>query len=475
MKRVITIRQILPWLAIAFILTESLGWATYAYFNSWFVTDDLKTFSLLMSSSFLDFIIIPIDIHFVPLHRLVNYLLQMLVPMNFAYSIGFLLLCHWVAIYYLYKLLEEMAAGPHNIFLLCVYTSNGYFASTLIWWTSGLHRFPYVLLSIACLYYFVRFLKERLLLFFWISFALFIIALGFYSKAVLIPIYLLCIHLCLRVMPGDDYSVFDAFAVRSLIVFFLISFFYAGLAVSMGDPNQATFASEITSVYISLLLGLSVSVQALLPSTIFFLRPTLVNVIGLAIIAFTSYKNPKCFVLWILALLCMVTNVLIIAVSARVDLFPAITAIVPRYHFEVVFLQILFISIILKSTEAVERNPSRKKRGAGIYLVACLFVFVYSVFSINMSIDLMALNAERYKRASVFGRNLNSELASYEEFEMLKLEDRVIPGFLTDGFISNPMNLSQFLLLYDRGVAEFVEEENADYRINNEGRFVSIE
>ena len=389
--------------------------------------------------------------------------------MNFVFSLVFLLACHLGAMFFLYRILDDLVPGYQNLILLFFYATNSYFASVLIWWSAGLHRFPYILLSLACMFYFLQYSKEKKGFYLCISIALFIVALGFYSKAVLIPVYLVCICICQQLIsPVENFRRYLLIALGWVVV----ALFYTAWLLFLRETGQAPVSFDTELIFEAWLLGMSVSAQALLPAAQLLGNNWLVISVWLLVMLITSWRRPKVLIFWMLGVFCVALNVLVIAVSSRIEFFPAITAMVPRYHFEVVFLQVLFLGLILNAISVSANNSAAVEPRKWMKALLVPVLFVYGAGSVDKSLILLEAQSDRYYRPSVFARNLEGELDNYASLESLNLVERNIPRFLTDGLLSSPMPLSTFLALYGRGMPSFDAPDQPLYELTDEGRFI---
>ncbi len=173
------------------IIVVSLGW--YLHAHSDFSNDDLDNFLLMQRTSFWQFLMMPVDVHYAPLHRLLSYLVYHMAPMNFSVAIVIVLACHAATILLLIRTLHVLQTGRFGEVIVCAYASSALVVYGLVWWAHAQHRAPYVLLDTCAIYNYVMWVKsgQRIrLLYVTVSFLL---ALGFYTKAVFIPLHILCV------------------------------------------------------------------------------------------------------------------------------------------------------------------------------------------------------------------------------------------------------------------------------------------
>ena len=279
-----------------------------------------------------------------------------------------LLLFHLVTLVYLYKTLQILNCGRFNLWLLFFYTTNIYLIYPLMLWGSGLHRFPYIFFSISCLYYYLRyrfvFSKKYLL----IAFVSFILALGFYSKALLIPVYLLSLELCL-INRTEKTKIFHN--VKIISIFMSISLCYIiwyvfwspmqAQAFSLGYNINITwmqlnghhpyacmaawFTHQIHIIWNIIKIDIMIFLQS--PFAVFYNPDALVCnfiilTIWLSILFYTVIKTHYAILIWFTGALAIGLNFLMIAISNR-SIYGANS---PRFYFEVMFLLIIFFNIM---------------------------------------------------------------------------------------------------------------------------------
>lgn len=158
-----------------------------------FSNDDLDNFLLARRSGFLEYVLTPTDVHFVPLHRLLSWVVYYAAPMDFSLAVAVLMAFHVGALVYLYLTLRLLGARDAGKLLACVYSASALIVFGLIWWAHAQHRAPYVLLDLCAVYHYLAWLRSKKPLHLAIAAGAFVLAFGAYEKAVFIPVHMFLI------------------------------------------------------------------------------------------------------------------------------------------------------------------------------------------------------------------------------------------------------------------------------------------
>jgi len=177
----------------------ALAWFVYGY--SYFTGDDFSHFASARTRSLWENVFLFIDVHFAPLHRAVSWSLQHFFPMSWTAAVVFMFGVHGLTLLSLFRLLGYLTPGRHPHFWLLVYATNLYLIVLLIWWSSALHRLPYLLFCVVALNQSVRWADRGGWRHFFGAQLACAAALGFFAKGVLIPAYVLGLEVCRLVLP----------------------------------------------------------------------------------------------------------------------------------------------------------------------------------------------------------------------------------------------------------------------------------
>ena len=161
-------------------------------FRSWFTYDD---FVYLLDAQrhglSLSLLAKPLNVHFSPAHRLADWLLQTFFPLHFGVAQVFLLACFAATLVVLHRVLTELVgkgAGP--LVLTGLYGTSVLNVGLAQYWASGLQSLPSGVLSLLAVLFYLRYhrTRDRRLL---VASAVCVgVALLFYVKPLLVPLYL---------------------------------------------------------------------------------------------------------------------------------------------------------------------------------------------------------------------------------------------------------------------------------------------
>src|SRR5579871_5545238 len=128
----------------------------FALGNSCFVGDDVSSLWLASRMPVFEFFSAPIDVHFVPFHRATNWVMSRIADLRFSFGVAFLVTVHLSTLVLLGALLRKQKAGVVGWFLLAAYAVHVTLGSLFMWWSSGLHRLPYVFFAVLSCYAYLR-------------------------------------------------------------------------------------------------------------------------------------------------------------------------------------------------------------------------------------------------------------------------------------------------------------------------------
>lgn len=427
----------------------------FAKRNSHFLTEDFAGFYLVETQPFLKAALTPIDVHFAPLHRLINQLTHRVAPLDFGVALAVLAFFHGIGVVTLYATLRELKDSPLNAVLVFFYATNVYLGILFLWWSSGLLRLPYIAFAVASVYHYVKYRRGRSRKSLLFAAACFAAALGFYPKAALIPATLLGVELCLlRGTPR-----------RQLAENFLVIAAFFAVAVLYTVFTRAMIDSPFTQVHLDagFLLDFERRSFAILSESVFgvvyrgLAKPTNALIFGfwLVFIAYTVAREPMNAVVWSAGIALVAANVAAIAISQRTERFGLSIAKSYRYYFELMFLVILFVGMALHNLPRRDRpsffsrNPRWKQ--AGVVLAGCLLA---TMASMSFSRFEALLDLPRYRRhpqAKEFVENLTAGLDELraERAEDFAFVDGLAPRFLTGKTAAHIRRYSDFLRVFD--------------------------
>lgn len=328
---------------------------------TFFFSDDFNNLRLARTLPLSKYLLHPIDVHFVPFHRLFFWLLQRLAPLRYEVAVAALLACHALTLVVFARMLDLIRPSRLNPFLVVLYTANIFFAVPLGWLTSGVHRFPFLLFTLLSLYGAMRFAVAGGLVRFLLSVAAGAVALGFYAKALLLPAYLFGLALCLIGHPVIRAPrMLPIAAVEGLVAAGYVLYCQANVGHMPADLPPWRGVYDVTRAMLSIfthgLLALRFDTQAV-PSGWIFLP-------GLAAAAWTTWRAPRNAVVWSIAAAWFVLNAFLLTLG-RGFAFGIWATLVYRYYFEMVFFALIAAKLAVTNIQALGHTPAWATRVAG--------------------------------------------------------------------------------------------------------------
>ena len=181
--------------SIAISAAATIAFALTARESSHFVRDDLVAFRDVASTPLLELLWRPIDLHFLPLHRISGFLIFRTAPWNFDVALCVLFAFQMLGVWMLHRTLERIGPSPLNAPLVVLYGTNFYLGVQFTWWAAGIARLPCLLLTITAIYGYLKFRNTGSIRHIAVVAGCLIAAAGFFSKGFLIPGYLAAIEI----------------------------------------------------------------------------------------------------------------------------------------------------------------------------------------------------------------------------------------------------------------------------------------
>lgn len=432
-----------------------------------FVGDDILGFWQSRTLTFADYVFEPINVHYVPLHRLATWAVDRWAPMRFAPALLFLAALHSAAVAFLYLTLEQLRRTTINWVVVCLYATHVYGGVLLLWWSSGLHRLPYLSLSIAGAYFFVRHLKTGATRPLWAVTACFLLAFGFYPKAALIPLYLAGVALCLR----------DRFVLRTTTWVALAGWAFISAVYSI---SVRVFNTDLQHTNFD--LGFQVQWQWI--SWNVFLYSTLGDVLDVGVVptkavalcwlmfaGYTIHRNRANWTTWAVAVVAISANFALLGVSNRTVAFGHYTAYAYRYYFELSFLLALFGGIALQKASV---GAPRKARWPSSLAIAGALTLVAALSYQRFSALLIAKYRNSHQAAQYYAELERSVAALPKTDEPLWFAEGYIPPYILP--LRNEYGRIRVLLELYGVKARFTRSKRrAQYRIANDGAILALD
>lgn len=461
--------NIFTWLAWGCIASFVVFQVFYVRSNSYFIDDDYDHFINAATLPLLQVITTPIDIHYAPLHRLFSVLITKIAPLNFDVALAVLLMFHCLAIGLLYRLLQTLSASPVNTLIVLLYSSSPFALDPLMWWSSGIHRFPYIFLSLVSLYTYVLYRKD----FRWVHLACcllaFLLALGFYSKALIIPLYVIGLELCLS--PWSDFKslckrLIIGSCMLALSASYILWYLRCAPVMHAGPSPSIPVGLEITLSYFKVFTGVLTFHKYESGS---LLSAGLVVVLLIAVVM-SACKTRRALLIWVVLLSCVGMNFAIIAFSARGQAFGVFISYALRYYFEVMFLVALFMGLLygtLRSSPACETRTWHWSALAACMLYVTMLAWIGSTY-----------RSEIYARSHLASAQYMNNLL--DDMDLLVVEDRPLrvaqtnfPGYVYGDFINALMPIEKVLSIRYPDII-VVPRGQADYEIDPQGNVLRL-
>lgn len=455
----------LAWLGLI-VFTALLVWFVRA--NSYFIDDDYDHFIQAAQLPLAQLVAMPIDVHYAPLHKLLSALIQHLAPLNFDAALLVMLVFHSLAILLLYKLLQTLSDSPVNLLIVLLYGCNPFLLHPLMWWSSGIHRFPYICLCLASLYAYLRFHQSRRPVHLAYCYLAFFLAFGFYSKAILIPLYILGLELCLSARHGVRRLLLGCLPGAAMLLASLgYVWWYLNVAPPMPDATAPSILliGKIVLLNFQVLAGVLTFNQYGGPYGLNLALATLL----LAGILYSLRKNFWVLPIWLVLFACVAINFAILASSGRGQMYGEFLALVLRYYFEVMFLIAVFGGLLLALLRG--RSEPGVRPAHWIALVLCLAYM--SALGWAGRPHFFSLYGSFHVAANHYMQRLTGSLDRLPTDRTLSLAAANLPLYVYGEFINTPMPMERVLpLRYPHLI--MVPRAEADYEVDKTGALVLL-
>jgi hypothetical protein len=445
----------------------------FAKSNCYFYGDDYSGFALALTEPFAKGLLVPVGGQVVPLARALNFAFFHVAGLSYDAALLLLSALHCVGMLYIYRALELSKRTPFNAVLVALYACFVYTWIQLGWWIAGLERVPFVACAAAALFYYLRYRTADARRDLVVACACSLVALGFYSKGLLIPLCFVGVDLA-REPRGTfrrnlvPWSVAAALFVVEVAISLSLHRAAGILDHAFDNANFAGISMFVrlgVGFYASALFGLALDVHG-------DARVVPVALAWLGLIAYTIYRNPHVVVAWCVLVALVVLNLLLIAVSNRVGVFGAVMAFEGRYYWELCFFTFVIFGLIVHQVPPplgdAASIPSPVRRGlpalGGVLLVAYAVVSYRSFSTTAFSLS------DALPRTRRFMANLGADLARLDTAGSHPLVDGDLPLYVI-GFDLTFRKHSQLLALMGAHV-EFAPAEDAELRITESGRIV---
>lgn len=440
--------------------------------NSYFIDDDYDHFIQAAQLPLWRIISTPIDVHFVPFHQLFSALITHAAPLNFDVALLVMLAFHGISLCLLYKILQTFSDSPVNLLIVFLYGCSPFLLYTLMWWSSGMHRLPYICLCLSSLYAYVHYRRSRCLWHLASCYLTFFLAFGFYSKAILIPVYILGLELCLSSQDGLRHF-FRRFlpGASMLLLSMAYVFWYLNFAPVMqqGPAPSIAVTSEIVLLNFKVMLGVLTLHQSTAASPGFNLLLGLLLLVG---VFYCAVRDRRAVVIWLALFSCIFASFAIVAASGRGQMFGGFLALVLRYYFEVMFLVAIFagllFSVLHRSSTSQVASP---KTWHWLGLLVCA-AYVCALGVVSWS-NYLVTYEKSYVATAHYMQRLIADMDHLPADRPIRLAEASLPGYVYGDFINAQMAMGEVLpLRYPRLV--MVPRAQADYEIDEAGSVIPL-
>lgn len=459
------------WIFALTLVLVTLAELAFAYRHSDFNNDDLDHFALAAKSSLLAYMGTPVEtIHIVPFHRLLTFLIFHLAPMNFKVALGLLGVVHGVTLYYLCRISRLFHAGIFGSAIVLCYALSVLNVFLFVWWASAAHRIPYLALSACATYHYLASLREdatrRDAV---ITIIAFLVGCGFYIKMVLLPFYLAVYGLAATGFAIGKWRRTLRLPIcltgGSVVYFVAYSYFvhpgHAGIFLALQIDGEYLLA------LLGNLIGFTLDTEFIQVAGLFNEWTIGVISVWLGMILFTTWRDKRVVIYWLLLISILFMDFLPIARSDRSLFFANIVPYSVRYHADapvIVAVMLLIIAATLAQHEVLVR---RRKR---VILAIC----TVSLYTVAMVMNLRSESNHRALMFSTFSHaymhNLRKGLKKIHEAQSSFVITPVPKGMDWAGDVTTSDRLVH--LFWPE--AKF-DPMHGDYRVLEDGQVVSTE
>jgi len=438
-----------------------------------FYGDDFWLFTDSLELSVADYLLAPIDVHFVPLHRLFTLLIYWAAPLDFGLAVGVLAFFQILGVLYLYKTLQELGNSRTNAWLVLVYASNLYLGALLFWWAPGILRLPYIFFAIASVYNYLCYRRSHTASRFLLVVVCFTAALGFFSKAVLIPAYLVGIEVCLFHRSKLRDSLRNGMCIGAVAI---VGILYLGFAQTVVNRETLELNLDVSSQLSAQLTFLVILHQGALGFFADFPASTLnwvVSALWLTAIAASIAIAPRNAIFWVVGLGLLVLNIQMIAMSSRMLLVADLLATEHRYYFDLLFVAVLFFAPVLHNLQAARRAPQSLRVRRNVHRVG--IALALGIVAISHANFVTAIHTQpqyrNLKRVKGYVENVDRglETLNRKHPEGFTIGNGRVPLFVLGMLVNLIGKQAQFLPAFGFDSTRVVKPLEADYYINKSG------
>jgi hypothetical protein len=416
----------------------------------------------------------PIDVHTVPMHRLVTYTLAQVAPLNDDVALAVMVALHAASVWLLYRALESIRHSATNAFVVACYATFVHLAPLFSWWVAAVHRLPYLCCLGGSVWAYARFRKRPSLVLAAVIVTSLLLGLGFFEKAVFVPFVLLGVEAALSLPDPTERSARAGLAalhgsLLAITAAFLFSWRRSVDPRMIGNVvTDAAYLAEYSRLsWIAFVSALAGQIDAG-----FWLGASALTVVAVT----TCVVRPANTIALLVAGALVSTSLVVTGMSsARMSLWGLFWTRCWRYYPDVMYVFVLFAGIALSCTaHAPVFRRFATRRYAAVAPAAA-------------SIGLLLLSGTSYLHGTraVLGDTGLARSRSYLDNVrrgMRRLEDEHARLLFVDGMVPNYLQLFQDdrarhqVLLSALGKdVRFTPAREGVYRIDPDGNIIDAQ
>ncbi len=452
-------------------------WSSYFFYDDYVFLRQAQRQGLSLA-----FLLEPLNPHLSPGHRLVNWALQSWFPLNFRVAQVLLLACSAGSVLVLHRVLVELFGARRRVLLLTLlYATSVVHVGIVLWWNGGLLTLPAALLSLLAILGYLRFRRtgsRRALV---LSVGALTLALLFYLKAVLVPLYLVLLRSLLLeptralraslVATAQEWRVWLAYLVPVgiYLVVFLAGYWEPSEPPAVGLVGEylhiawaRVFAPSFFGFWTAK-AGASMSDQL-----------AVVGVqIGLAVVVvITVLRHRRAWRAWAFFLVAFLANALLVGIP-RLEWGSGI-AYAPRYYLEATFLFPIALGAAFSSVgeaagAASSATAAGRRWGRATWAAVVLVAAAHLTFAWSSASDLR--DDSPGPAAGTYMRNVKDGLRRAERAGIRPtLVDGIVPDFVFPRWAAygRPNRYSEVFRLIDRSLV-FDRPASALFDVDRDG------
>lgn len=434
-----------------------------------FISDDFDHVNEAFTRSAWAMALTPIDVHLAPLHQLSSYGYFHAFGLNFNLAVALLLAALAGAGVVLFAGLRNIVGAPVAALTVSLILLSPAWVNVTMWWSAALHRIPFMLMCAACLYGYIGYRASGR----WLHAAVFlgflILAFGFYSKAILIPVAVVALEIVLCVKEGRiKWPMWRVLMPAFLMVAGAVVYYQAA---SSGVLRPDFGLSRLESIKIAALSSERFALSMFFIKFGVWAKHYWFAVLAVGVLALI-WRRPKSALPLVLgAVLVFVSNLLLVKGRGPWVLFEASG----RYLVDDLFLLAPFVALFVHQAEVGSRWSQGGRRAMAMASVAA-----YALLSAWVVGDRAPALYPNSLKAHVFMNNFVSELERLGgDGRSLYVEDAPFPPELY-GFLGSKRDLSTvFGFVHANSV--WVKPDTAAppgemvYRVSDQGLLLSKE